>query len=78
MRLSRFGELVEYRSVPWTILTHCIAVVWRWLSQVNGGSCRLRTECPVPIIVGGEVLVHWAPKPQGPLSTIPPRSAGIY
>ena len=64
MLLSCFSELAQYRSVPWTILTHCFAVVWRRLSQVNGGSGRLRTECLlVPIIVGVEVLVLWVPKP---------------
>ena len=57
MILSRFNELGENRSASWTILARCIAVVWRWLSQVNRGSGRLRTMCPSsPIIVGAEVL----------------------
>ena len=41
---------------------------------MNGGSGRLRTECPsVPIVVGGEVLVLWAPQPRCPFSPVPPR-----
>ena len=64
MLLLPFGEIASYRSVPWTILAHCIVVVWRWLSQVNGGSGRLRTVCPsVPISIGGEVLVFWVLRP---------------
>ena len=79
MPLSRFNELVEYRWVPWTILTHCIALVWCPLSQGNGGSGRLRTGCPsVPVVVGVEVLVLWAPKPPGPLSPVLPWPPGLY
>ena len=79
MLLSRFSELAEYRSVPWTILAHYIAVVWRWLSQVRGGSGRWCMMCPsVPIVTGGEVLILWAPRPRGPLSLVPPRPTGHY
>ena len=67
----------EYQSVPWTILVHSIVVVWRWLSQVNGGSGRLRTICSsVPIVAGGWVLVFWATRPRGPLSLVHPLATG--
>ena len=65
--------------MQWTFLAHCIAVVWRWLSQVDIESGRLHAMCPsVPIIAGGEGLVLWAPGPWGPLSPFPPRQKGLY